>query len=849
MLLAGMTLSIIPFSTHAKVFQTAHADLSLVGELNGGAKVTYTASELNTVEQYVSATLVSNSNSSNDFYVRIKNYSANSVDIHVIMESVNGHGSQIKANGTYITYSAEGVQLPSNKSESGRYVTLPAKFDGIFSISSLNLADVPEWDQGGTSKDVKNIKAIHFGVIATTENITLAIGDVFTKDLLNLDASELTSEEYDTHYAIKSGSARIQMERLPIDDFVANHDLKGAALAMVQQKDEDIAAFFMFHPENPDLSNDNCIYIRIKNAWLYHFYIQFYVLSSNGHRMALGTEKPTFKYDADGKNKTIDKSREFDSFLHIDGSFDGYIGIPYSSLIDDPHWATNSTSPEMDYSSVYALVFGLSTKYDFAAQPIFGDIFTNNATIFDGSEYTPAQFNLRVEPDEYGNGQYINLNQLAGYKDETSTDFSGVTNYMTTSINGGVEVLLNKTEEDIYSSFKIMTNFNIPANSPAFAIRVKNYTYDYPYLMYVKDSNGKEVSTQGQFLGNVYFLNDNGELITNEWGGNVVTVKIPTGFDGLMIVPFASLGGGNYLDKENIASIEFRLSTKYDYDFHSSFGDVGYLDNELAYHSIIDASELNEEDWNNIFTAGRNATNIILSRTKIAPKCSWIGDTKILNSLIYEDDASMAEELLTDEADNPLTYERNENGLVITPGEYEVGHANGPYSALVLKNNARFSDRLVMVRESDEAIAKGLTIYVKNLSSREIGVSLAFDQVTASGGVQRWALIGYPSMYYAYDVNLDADYIFYFKRDQFQIPVGFEGYIRLPFSSYGIPDWCKTNEPLNLEKFSGNMYITQDNRSYGGLSYLAKNVGVYFNDTTAGSMFSNGNTIKTNMGL
>ncbi len=140
-------------------------------------------------------------------------------------------------------------------------------------------------------------------------------------------------------------------------------------------------------------------------------------------------------------------------------------------------------------------------------------------------------------------------------------------------------------------------------------------------------------------------------------------------------------------------------------------------------------------------------------------------------------------------------------------------------------------------------------MYVKNLSSREIGVSLAFDQVTTSGGVQRWALIGYPSMYYAYDVNKDADYIFYFKRDQFQIPVGFEGYVRLPFESYGIPDWCKTNEPLNLEKFSGNMYITHDNRSYGGLSYLAKNVGVYFNNTTAGSMFSDGNTIKTNMGL
>ncbi len=95
----------------------------------------------------------------------------------------------------------------------------------------------------------------------------------------------------------------------------------------------------------------------------------------------------------------------------------------------------------------------------------------------------------------------------------------------------------------------------------------------------------------------------------------------------------------------------------------------------------------------------------------------------------------------------------------------------------------------------------------------------------------------------------DADYIFYFKRDQFQIPVGFEGYVRLPLESYGVPDWCKSNEDMDPNKFSGIMYLTQDNRTYGGLSYLVKNVGVYFNDTSAGSLFNTGNTIKDNMGL
>lgn len=832
-------------------YQEAYAAIEHVGELNGGAKVTYAANTTNTVEQYVTATLVDNSNSSNNFYVRIKNKNNFAVDVHVIMESVNGHGSQIKANGSYVTYDPDGTQLETLRSVDGRFVTLPAKFDGCFSITSLNLADVPEWEQGDSTKDVKNIKAIHFGVIATTQDVSLDIGDVFTASVINLDASTLNDTEFAAKYAIKSGSAGISIARLPVDDFIPNHDLNGAALTMVQQKDDDIPAYFMFLPEEADLSNDNCIFIRMKNGWLYQFYIQFYVLSTNSHRMSLGLNKTIYYYDNQGQNKTTHPSRDFGSYLYVPGSFDGYIGIPYTSLIDESTqtWPDNQAHPTMDYSSVYALIFGLSTKHDYAAQPIFGDIFTNSATIFDGSEYTPTQFKQRVVPDEHGNGEYINLSQLAGYKDQQIVDYSQVTNYMTTEVDGGVEVSASLSELDTRSSFKINFNTSIPSTAPAVAIRVKNYTYDYPYLLYVTDGNGRTCSTQGQLLGNVYFLDNKGELIVNDWGGNVVFVKIPTGFDGLMIIPFASLDGGNDLDKSQLRSYEFQIATMYDYNFHSSFGDFGYIDENLAYQPLVDASTLNDADWASTYVVGANPDYISLSRTKSVPKCSWIGDTKILNSMIYEDDATMATELLTDDNDNPLTYTRTENGVVITPSEYEIGHVNGPYSALVLLNNPNYRDRVDMYRPSDLAPAKGLTLYVKNMSSREIGISLQFDQVTASGALQRWALIGYPSMYYAYDVVKDADYTFYFKRDQFQIPVGFEGYVRLPFSSYGIPDWCKSNEDLNIDKFSGIMYITQDNRTYGGLTYLVKNVGVYFNDTSAGSLFSSGNTIKTNMGL
>ena len=340
----------------------------------------------------------------------------------------------------------------------------------------------------------------------------------------------------------------------------------------------------------------------------------------------------------------------------------------------------------------------------------------------------------------------------------------------------------------------------------------------------------------------------NGKCVANDWGGNPIFAKIPIGFDGLMIIPFASLGGGTHLNLSKLTSLEFFVSSKYDYGFDVAFGEIGGIDKNLTFNSLLSPNDLTDEEWKNIYKLNEYAELGHITRVEEEALCPMIGDTKILNSLIYDSDEEMANELLTDDADNPLTYERSPDGLLITPGEYEVGHANGPYSCLVLLNNSKYADRTTM-QLSDGTLAKGLTLYVKNLSSREIGISLGFDQILEDNKIQRWTLIGYPSMYYGYDINVDAEYTFYCKRDQFQIPVGFEGYIRIPFSSYGVPDWSSTNQPLDITSLSGNLYLSQDNRSYAGLQYLVKNVGVYFKTTAAASLFNEENTIKSNMGL
>ncbi|MBR2505686.1 MAG: hypothetical protein IKB70_01910 [Bacilli bacterium] len=834
----GLVLSQTPAQ-----FTRVDAAMPQLGELNNGARVTFGSSTEDSID-YITVNWQDTVNNGIDMYVRIRNYSSVDANMYLLLEGTSGHTAVMKAGGSYQLHDVKGETFTSYKASEEQYFTLPAKFDGYFWINALSVASLDSWS---LTSDIKNISSISFGINTKLQGgVKLGIGDIITKTAMNLDVSSLTNDDFLKTFVAKDSSEKVTIERLPDTDFDTNHDILGGALVTVTYQSEDKMCTFLVLPKEKDLSGSG-IYFRIKNAWEYGFYIQFHVLDANGHRMAVKPSSPYYEYDLTGKTKTEVLTRDFGSFFYIKGSYDAFIYIPYETLIDDSTWATNVDYPTMDYTNVYALIFGISAFHDRDTKTIFGDIFTDSVTVFDGSEVTLEETSSFFLPDQYGFGEFINISRVNGYKNEKTYEYTSINNFDETHIEGGANFSLSKTPNDIDVSFTINKKLDF-TDMNAIAIHINNYTYDYPIAFKIKDENGKEGAIIGPALGNVYYLDTAGNRFVNGWGGNTRYAKIPVNFEGLMIIPFTLLSGSVTFNKAKVVSIEIAVNGFYDYDFNTAFGEIGGIDDNYNYVSLFSPLELEDSEWEEIYTLSLNAEYGELTRVESPKYCPWIGDVKILNSCIYETDEEMYKETLTDDADNPLTYERNEEGVVITPSDYEVGHANGPYSCLVFVNNANFADRLVMT-DSNGQEAKGVTIYVKNLSSREIGISIGFDQLLSSGAVQRWTLIGYPSMYYAYDVNEDAHYSYYFKRDQFQIPVGFEGYIRLPFESYGVPDWCKTNEELNVHQFTGNFYVTQDNRSFAGLSYLIKNLGFYFNETSTGSLFSNENTIKSNMGL
>jgi hypothetical protein len=197
-----------------------------------------------------------------------------------------------------------------------------------------------------------------------------------------------------------------------------------------------------------------------------------------------------------------------------------------------------------------------------------------------------------------------------------------------------------------------------------------------------------------------------------------------------------------------------------------------------------------------------------------------------------------------------------DDGMFVHIGPFETGHQYGNYMCLQMADTGAYTDRVVWSRteNAQKQLAKGITMYVKNLSRKEIGITLQFDERTSLGTLERWCIVGYPSMYYAWDVKTNAEYTFYCKSDQFQIPVGFEGYVRIPFEAYGVPEWCSTStqgvdQILDVESFAGTFMLTSDNTRFEDLEFFIKNIGVYFNETTKSTLFDSSHSIKTNMGL
>ena len=429
-------------------------------------------------------------------------------------------------------------------------------------------------------------------------------------------------------------------------------------------------------------------------------------------------------------------------------------------------------------------------------------------------------------------------------------------------IKGGAKIICTQIE-DPENDFAEVT-INLPetiniSGADALTIRIKAISGSYPFFLNVFDENNNSVQLPSNNSSKYvrYYAPGATRATLVGSGGNDHSRQYGTNADGTLILPLDALeplsGTINYT---KVKKLTISVAVKYDYNFACAFGDLGIVTTDKQWKMKFDCSE---HEFAQVYSVTAFPDYITVSKMRNSGKANWMGDVKLLNELSYDSTDELHSNVTWNPGDNLCTYTQENDAMRVHIGPYEVeGHRYGSYMALKLSNTDGLNDYDFSKTENEvTSWGKGLTMYLKNCSKREIGINLQFDEyagnIEGQDRYERWLMKGYPAMYYAWDINTDAEYLMYSKSDQFQIPIGFEGYVRIPFDQLLVPEWNKdspgVDQILDITKFNKEFYLTSDNTRYEDLEFLIKNVGVYFNETYKATLFDNSHGIKANMGL
>lgn len=776
-------------------------------------------------------------------FLRVANYLDTNTYVNMKLRSSNGalrgpkRGVQhtyLNAEGTEVTY--DNIVLKETKN----YLIIPASFDGYIYLDYNTQMD---------KTDDSNTKTFKYGAItayfevtgSTADRVDFALGDMFTDQTNIFDGSEMDIENFAKTFK-EEGSELLNINQLPRTD---EYEPRGDLLGSIKVKTPVSGGGFRVLADGKSIA-DGGVYVRIKNNSSEANYIKTHFNSRNNGRVTNKAGESYYLFDNEGLNKeTYQFSAGEDPRLTIPANFDGFLHLPVTS------YAANTvySSEEFNVDDIYAVYFeGTIDNMD------FGDMFTKSVIIYDGSEYYPADLNSHVAVDW---DCTITLNEGHLIPIIPEFDYSEV-EYVGDLEQAAHVTCVRDNEHNTIALLDIVLpqTFDF-SDALAITVRMKGVSGDFPYFFRIIDENG-DISElpNNNSEDKAKYVTLEGTVTNASSGGNNRSIKYPTGFDGNLVVPISTLTNNTAspADLSKVKAFRIGVAVYYDYDFNAVFGDIGYVIEDTKTNVIaLDVSEANFEAT----YVPDELTKAYIKVKKYYPPmaCSWIGDTKILNPLSYQTDEKLKEEVVWNDGDNACSYSVMDDGVFVHIGPFETGHTYGSYMCLQIDEKGVYTDRKLWSREveGEKQLAKGITAYVKNLSRKEIGITLQIDEVTDENTLERWCITGYPAMYYAWDVNTNAEYVFYCKSDQFQIPVGFEGYVRIPFESYRVPDWCQSTKGvdniLNIERWSGKFYLTSDNTRFEDLEYFIKNIGVYFNDTRCGNLFDNTNTIKTNMGL
>lgn len=150
--------------------------------------------------------------------------------------------------------------------------------------------------------------------------------------------------------------------------------------------------------------------------------------------------------------------------------------------------------------------------------------------------------------------------------------------------------------------------------------------------------------------------------------------------------------------------------------------------------------------------------------------------------------------------------------------------------------------------------AAGVTLWARNDGTSEVSFNLEFDYRKQAGSTRARCNVYQGNRYYLYDVNTGLTYI-YMTKPTINLPVGFEGWIRIPFSAFRQAEWSMAEDGVvevtpSVDGIITYLCVTIFSTNYTNMPFSINMLGTY--DTTpsfVSSYVTSANSIPALMGL
>lgn len=390
---------------------------------------------------------------------------------------------------------------------------------------------------------------------------------------------------------------------------------------------------------------------------------------------------------------------------------------------------------------------------------------------------------------------------------------------------------VNHTDVDNWQTVKINFDQTDMTNASYIAVQY-NAKAGAPGLTYGLEHASARYSIAGLPDGQpIYMVNEEGLV---KVGCKTQYAAATLGSTGMLLIPMSSMGWqfGADVDRDlsKIDTLVFTTNSLYNWNYEVLFGEVGYYtgslgEEDFTFHKLID---LTKTDKIGQFTclsdnpeyAGRISINKIDQKVYGDTYLEVFGTNKQGSDYpIWEGGSYGQVEMGKD------SY--GDDAIVMTStGANPTGDA---YTAITLADGIAY----------DWSGKKGVTLWARNDSDTEVSFNIQLDclvDVDGDGKRDRGRFnIRQGYQFWLYDINTGRDTI-YMTRPEVTLPVGFEGWVRIPFEAFHQADWSLVDPnhkviPRNYFMTEGSVVgylaVTIDSRAYTGKTFAINKLGTY----------------------